>query len=107
VLNSFSNKLNSNAANDKLVYFNENTQLNDLIYNKDRLLLEQAKSRLDLVSFDKIIKDNSVVLNKLNKESLNGKMKYIIPMMLIFIYLALYQTIRFYKTQLAKTKEQE
>ena len=98
-LNSFSNEVNGYSKSDKLVYYNENTQLNDIIQTKDKLVKEQGDLRIDLVAIDKIIKENSQSLNIQNKESVNGKLKLILPILFIFIYLAIYYFISFYKKQ--------
>jgi hypothetical protein len=105
ILNTFSNRLNSSSQNDKLVYYNENTQLNDVIQTKDKLMSEQGYLRIQLVSYSKIIKENSSIINKENKEAVNGKLKLILPLLFIFIYLGIHFFISFYKKQLAKSKQ--
>jgi len=105
-LNSFSNTINGNSKSDKLVYYNENTQLNDVILTKDRLTKEQGDLRIDLVSLDKIIKESSRTLNIENKESINGKLKFILPFLLIFIYLGINYFVSFYKKQSFLNKTQ-
>lgn len=85
-LNGVSKSINGSQKSDKLVYYNENTQLNDVIKTKDELINEQGKLRIDLVTLDKIVKDNSVVLNILNKEGINGKMKLVLPLLFFFLF---------------------
>jgi hypothetical protein len=41
VLNGFSSSVNRNQQSDKLVYYNENTQLNDVIKTKEALFIEE------------------------------------------------------------------
>lgn len=101
VLNEFSSKVNGSAKNDKLVYYNENTQLNDVIKTKEELIKEQGKHRLELVSLDKIIKENSVIINRENTESINGKLKFVLPFLFIFMYLFFRSIVVFYKKQKA------
>ena len=102
-LNSFSDKINGgNSKNDKLVYYNENTQLNDVINTKNKLITEQGNLRVELVSLDKIIKENSQTLNIENKDSVNGKLKIILPLFLIFIFVFIHFFISFYKRQSEK-----
>lgn len=103
-LNSFSNTVNSTAKSDKLVYYNENTQLNDVIQTKDKLIQEQGNLRIEMVGLDKIIKENSSTLNIENKESINGKLKLILPMLFIFGYICIHYLIGFYKRQKVKSK---
>lgn len=99
VLNGFSNRVNGNQNNSKLIYFNENTQLNEVIKTKDVLITEQGKHRIDSVGFDKIVKDNSTIINIENTSSVNGKLKFIIPLLLIFAFILIKLFQRFYKKQ--------
>ncbi len=98
-LNSFSNTVNGNSKSDKLVYYNENTQLNDVIVTKNRLVQEQGNLRIEMVGLDKIIKENSSTMNTESTESLNGKLKLILPLLFIFIYVLLYSFGSFYRKQ--------
>ncbi len=102
-LNSISDKaIGGNYKNDKLVYYNENTQLNDVIQTKNKLVSEQGNLRVELVSLDKIIKENSQTLNIENKDSVNGKLKIILPVFLILIFVFIHFFINFYKRQSEK-----
>jgi hypothetical protein len=101
-LNSFSNTTNGNTKSDKLVYYNENTQLNDVIETKNKLITEQGNLRVDLVSLDKIIKDNSSTINIENNKSVNGKLKIVLPIIFIFIFIFIHFFISFYKRQSEK-----
>ncbi len=101
-LNSFSNTVNASQKSDKLVYYNENSQLNDVIKTKDQLVYEQGLHRLELVNLDKIIKDSSVTINSKNTTGLNGKMKFIIPLFFILILILLKVFRKVYQKQLSK-----
>ncbi|HOZ75879.1 MAG TPA: hypothetical protein PLS51_09620 [Flavobacterium sp.] len=101
-LNTFSGTVNGPSKSDKLVYYNENTQLNDVIQTKDKLIKEQGNLRLELVNADKIVKENSSIINIENNESINGKLKIILPILFIFLYLCIHYFVRFYKTQKAR-----
>lgn len=101
-LNSFSNTVNGSSKNDKLVYYNENTQLNDVINTKDKLITEQGNLRTELVSLDKIIKDSSSTINIENNKSVNGKLKIVLPLLFIFIFIFIHFFINFYKRQSEK-----
>jgi len=103
-LNSFSNTVNGNSKSDKLVYYNENTQLNDVIQTKNKLIGEQGALRMNLVSLDKIIKEESSTINILNNQLINGKLKLFLPIFFIFIFIFINFFINFYKKQLAKSK---
>ncbi|TDE55178.1 hypothetical protein [Flavobacterium sp. GT3P67] len=102
VLNGFSNRVNGAAKSEKLVYYNENTQLNDIIKTKEVLINEQGTHRVSLIGLDKIVKENSSTLNIENKSSVNGKLKFVLPMLFIlgFIFFRLF--IAFYRKQALK-----
>ncbi|MFC6877385.1 hypothetical protein [Flavobacterium myungsuense] len=106
-LNNFTKKTDSsqNIKSDKLVYYNENTQLNDAIETKNKLISEKGYLRLQLVSADKIIKDNSTTLNIENTKSINGKLKFILPFLFIFIFILIHFFISFYKKQAEKANQ--
>jgi uncharacterized membrane protein len=104
LLNAFSNTANGTQKSDKLVYYNENSQLNEVIKTKDALVAEQGNHRIELVNFDKIVKDNSVTLNIKNTKAVNGKMKLILPFLFIAIYILVGYFKSFYKHQMAKMK---
>lgn len=102
LMNQFKNRI-SGSQSDKLVYYNENTQLNDVIQTKDKLVREQGLLRIDLVSIDKIVKANSSILNNKNTEGANGKMKLILPIFFILVLMIFTRFKRFYLNQLTKT----
>jgi len=89
-------KSEAGAKSDKLIYYNENTQLNAVIQTKNALISENGGLRLGLVGTDKIIKTNSTTINLLNTKSINGKLKLILPILFIGLYLLAYIFISFY-----------
>ncbi len=98
VLNNFSNSTSGIHKNDKLLYYNENTQLNDIIKTKENLVLEQGAHKVDLIGYDKIIKENTVILNKEPVKNLNN-LKFILPILLIILF-CLFSSLRlFYRKQ--------
>ncbi|PKP19266.1 MAG: hypothetical protein CVU07_00220 [Bacteroidetes bacterium HGW-Bacteroidetes-23] len=101
LMNQFKNRINSNQS-DKLVYFNENTQLNDVIQTKEALIREQANLRISMVNLDKIIKETSVILNEKNSKGTQGKMKFIIPIVFLLLFIGFKGLLRFYKKQALK-----
>jgi uncharacterized protein YneF (UPF0154 family) len=101
-LNAFSKTTNGSQKSDKLVYYNENSQLGDIIKTKDALVSEQGARRLELVNYDKIVKDNSITLNIKNNKSTNGKMKLILPFLFIFLFVLAGLFKSYYKHQMAK-----
>lgn len=104
LLNAFSTTANGTQKSDKLVYYNENSQLNEVIKTKDALVNEQGIHRIELVNFDKIIKDNSSTLNIKNTQVVNGKMKFVLPLLFIAIFVLVGFFKSFYKHQMAKLK---
>ena len=101
-LNSFSNTVNGTQKSDKLVYYNENTQLNDVIKTKDELIKEQGFHRIELVSLDKNIKNNSATITIKNTKAINGKMKIVLPLLFIFLFVIIGFFRSFYRKQTAK-----
>lgn len=104
-LNNFK-KTGNSSKSSSLVYYNDNMQLNDIIKTKEQLIAEQGTHRLEMVNFDKIIKDISVVTNIKNTKGTNNKMKLILPVLFIFMFLGISIFMSFYKRQLAKSKLQ-
>jgi small nuclear ribonucleoprotein (snRNP)-like protein len=101
-LNTFNSTVNGSQKSDKLVYYNENSQLDAVIKTKDLLVNEQGSHRLELVSLDKIVKDKSVTLNVKNNKKMNGKKKIILPFLFIFLFVSVNYFKSYYQKQLAK-----
>ena len=93
---------NGGASGDKLVYYNENSPLNDIIETKERIVREQGNQRINLVTMDKIIKEVSQVINIENTEATNGKLKLVLPLLFIFIFLVIRLFLNFYREQSLK-----
>lgn len=105
LLSNFSSISKGNSKSDKLVYYNENTQLNDILQTKNELIIDLANRKIELINISDIVKDNSIVLNVKNNKSLNGKMKFVIPFLFISIFLGLGILRAFYRNQMAKLKD--
>lgn len=101
-LNTFNSTVNGSQKSDKLVYYNENSQLHEVIKTKDLLVNEQGSHRLELVSLDKIVKDKSVTLNVKNNKKMNGKKKIILPFLFVFLFVSVSLFKSYYQKQLAK-----
>jgi hypothetical protein len=104
VLDGFSANVKSSLKNDKLMYYNENTQLNDIIRSKRDLLFDQSKNRLKIINFQKTIKEITFTLNSTTSKVVNGVMKFVLPLFLILLFVFIRLFIRFYQKQLAKSK---
>ncbi|KAF2511338.1 hypothetical protein [Flavobacterium foetidum] len=102
ILNKFSvSDSYGTVKNDKLVYYNENVQLNDILKTKENLIRENGSLKIEQITSDKIIKESSVVTNIENTKKLKGKMKYILPILLLFSFIFLVFLKRFYNKQKA------
>ncbi len=99
VLNNFSKSVNHNAKSDKLVYYNENTQLNDIIKTKDGLINEQAIHQIELITFDKIVKESSITTNIESVKNFKGNLKFILPVIFVLLFIFYRFFIIFYMKQ--------
>jgi len=107
VLNGFTSSVKNAAKNDKLVYYNENIQLNDIIKTKQKLVTDQGKNRLKLISFDKTIKEINATLNINDNKIVSGNFKILFPIFFIFVFVLISLFLKFYRKQLAlSTKNQ-
>lgn len=104
VLNGFSSTVKNGSKNDKLVYYNENTQLNDIIKTKQYLIIDQGKYRLKLVNYDKTIKEINSTLNINSNKVTNGNFKIILPLFFLFLFVLIHLFIKFYRSQLLKAQ---
>jgi len=103
VLNEFSkNNSTVGSKSDKLVYYNENTQLNDVIKTKTDLVQDKAAIRIEQISVDDVIKKNSSVINVKNTKSVNGKMKFVLPFVFIGFFVIFGFIRAFYRHQMKK-----
>lgn len=101
VLNGLSSTAKNSSKNEKLVYYSENLQLNDIIKTKQKLVTEQGKNRFRLVSFDKTIKEINTTLNINENKTVNGNFKIWLPIFFIFLFVLVNLFRKFYRKQLA------
>lgn len=104
ILNSYS-IAGPNKASDKLMYYNENTQLSEVLKNKENLVKENGKAKIELLSSDKIIKENSSTLNQKDNTRIYRERIIILPLVLISIFLLACYSIAFYKRQRVKFED--
>jgi hypothetical protein len=100
LLENLSNKSGQKA--DKLVFYNENTDLNEVLKTKQALVYEIGALKEQLVNLDSPIKNNSNILNIKNMDSVNGKLKFLLPLFLIFGFIFINLFLKFYKKQALK-----
>lgn len=106
ILNAFSSSNGNHQKSDKLIYYNENTQLNDIIRTKDSLTKAIGKLKLQLFNSDKTIRESAVAMNIKNTKSVHGKLKFVLPIVFIFLFIFVRFFISFYRKQLAKSQLQ-
>ena len=103
VVNNFNKAGSSKSAG--LMYYNDNTQLNELFKVKNSFVLEQQKIRINKLNYDYIVKQTSVVSNTLNVGATTGRMKFIVPLFFIFVFVVVVRFVKFYKRKLHKYNE--
>lgn len=103
LLREFSSGTNS-QKNDKLIYYNENTQLNDIIQTKTALVSEIGYLKTQMIGLKKVIIDKSSVINIKNTKGIGKKMKLVLPILLIFGFIGWKIFTAFYKKQEALNK---
>lgn len=106
LLNDFSRVSSGNQKSSSLIYYNENNNLNDILKTKDDLIKEQGDLKISILNNNKVIKEVSFITNIIDAKGTNGKMKLVLPIALVFLFLFFYSVRNFYKTQLEKRKIQ-
>jgi hypothetical protein len=87
ILQDFSkNTQNNSKSGDKLVYYNDNTQLNDIITTRNNLVITQGSLEIEKAAYDKFIKDTSTSLNIKDTKSITSKLKIVVPALALCIY---------------------
>lgn len=100
-INNVLNGLSGSAKSDKLIYNNENLQLNDIIKTKQKLISEQGKNKFRLITFNKTIKEINSTLNINENKTVNGNFKIWLPVFFIFVFVLISMFLKFYRKQLA------
>jgi hypothetical protein len=85
-----------------MVYYNENTQLNDIISTRTGLVYNQGFQNAQLEIYNKVIKDKSQVLNIKDTKGISNKMKFVLPLLFIFIFLFFVFAKNFYNSHKLK-----
>jgi hypothetical protein len=104
VLNQFSGPYGNHANNEKLIYYNENLNLDGIIKTKDSLSAQIATLKIEQYNTDKVIKEKGIVLNLKDTKTIKGKLIYILPLLFIglFVFFSFFNS--FYKKQSLKAK---
>lgn len=94
--------LSNNQKGSNLVYNNEDNQFDKLFGIKNVLINEVANQKISLVKSELIIKDIATTTNVINTKGSNGKMKLILPVLFIGLFLLFTVFKLFYNSQKAK-----
>jgi hypothetical protein len=89
IVEEFSSNTQSAAkTSDKLVYYNDNMQLNDIIATRNTLVIQQGNLQLDKEAYAQFIKEKSTTLNIRDTKAITSKLKVVLPMLFLIFYLA-------------------
>lgn len=105
ILNKFSAVNHTQSGNDKLVYYNENLNLDKVIEAKDSLSDQIGTLKLELYNSDKIIKERGMILNIKKYKSIKGKLMFILPVLFVGLFIFFSFFISFYKKQSLKAQQ--
>src|SRR5574343_395248 len=94
-------KLSDNNSGSN-VSISENKGISELINKKNELVIESQYLKIHKHEYEDIIKTQNVSLNNVNTKGLNNKMKLILPVLFVFLYLGFYKFSSLYKKQLAR-----
>ncbi|MDV6167733.1 hypothetical protein R1T16_04805 [Flavobacterium sp. DG1-102-2] len=98
ILNSTA-KAGGSGAN---LVLNDNASLDEVIKQKNKLVKEQGRNKIDKVNFNKIINDTSAVFNGGDDSFLNGKMKFVMPILFLLLFVVAARFKNYYKSQVNK-----
>lgn len=104
IVSSFTSQKNSRSSS--MVYYNDNTQLNEVIKLKHEIENEQDLLKIEKIKYEKIIKESSATINELSTKALNGKRKLVLPFLFVFLFIGTKIFLQFYNSQLEKYKNQ-
>lgn len=102
ILNDFGQRSENRSGN--LVYYNDNTPLDEVIKLKNRLTEQQGVNRIDLVNAKSIVHETGSLVNIKDTKGLRGKNKYIVPMVFVFFFIVISLFLNFYRNQVKKRK---
>lgn len=104
LIKNISKNISKNQKSSNLIYNNENNQLTTLFDLKNNLTNEIASQKIQLFNLNSFIKNVSTTLNVSYKKGTIGKMKFIVPVLFILLFLLFSSINSFYKKELAKSK---
>lgn len=87
LIQSYSTSIARGDAN--VMFKNDNSEVNSLITQKKELITKIDEDKLSLIRQNKIIKENTIVCNKINNKGIANKLKFIFPILFIFLFLVI------------------
>jgi hypothetical protein len=102
ILNQFSSGNEGHFGNEKLVYYNENLNLDEVIKTKDSLSGQIDKLKIEQYNMSKTIKEMGMVLNVKSNKKLKGKLIFMLPISFVGLFIFFSFFISFYKKQSLK-----
>jgi hypothetical protein len=102
ILNQFSSENKNHSGNEKLVYYNENLNLDEVIKTKDSLSGQINKLKIEQYNTNKTIKERGMVLNVKSNKNLKKKLIFILPLVFVGLFVFFSFFISFYKNQSLK-----
>ena len=106
ILNAAAQNLTANRTASNFSYYNQSLQLPELIYSKNNFLRLQLENKVDLMMFDKVVKESSVMTNIKLKNKINDLLVIIVPIFLILLFAFVIQFRKFYSREKQKHKLQ-
>jgi hypothetical protein len=94
--------LASKSSSPSMLYYNNNTDITQLLNLKNALVRENGDSRITEIDFQKIVKDIAVVSNINENVPLIAKLKVLLPLLFVGLFLVFKALQSFYKKQAAK-----
>lgn len=91
--------------NQNLIYNNENNQINPLFDLKNSLINDIAGQKINLENLKLFIRDTSTITNILDTKLLNNKLKFFLPLFLIFGFILTNLFSKFFKNQALKAQQ--
>ncbi|MFP9097545.1 hypothetical protein ACLI09_00700 [Flavobacterium sp. RHBU_24] len=93
---------NIQAGTSGVTLRTDNTNIADIFNFKNSFIADQALNRLNEIDYQKIIKDRGIVLNIRETNVTSGKMKIILPLLLLILFTAGIKFRDYYRSQMAK-----
>ena len=88
--------------NRNLTFYSDNRPLHELLRIKEKLIREEGQNRINLLNYDKVVKDSGTLLNIKTTTVTDGKSAIILPLLFLFIFLCIVRFRMYYRSQLAK-----